>query len=318
MSRLKLSVTLALMLLGFTIHFNFQETLLPPRQAIEDFHFPDLLGLICNASNVIAAIIAIFLTKTVWRCSPFPFILVAIPQRLAFSCQTWAQLHIDYPTLQLSKAIKPIAILIAMTAVERRCPTVKRAVVLAILCAGFALFGFAGKFEHSSVFGFLLLAGSMFFDSIYVPIVDYLKVNVDETGRPRPFVVMLYAQGWSFLIYLGLRFRDSIDGMRWIAAHPEILPKLALYAVAGSVGHLALFSALGMTDGLVVGIATTCRKLLTIIYSALAHKHHLRPLQWTGVFIVFGGLALEHAWSWAEGVKQRKKGEEKKAEGDVR
>jgi UDP-galactose transporter B1 len=299
----KLVVTLTLMMLGFCTHFYLQEGLIPKRRTSSDLPYPDVLQLFCNFSNVIFAIIIIAIRKLPWRQSPFPFIAVSIPQRLGATCQQFAQRHVDYPALQLFKSAKPIAVLAAQLLSRQKVADCKPIVVVVILSIGFAVFGFAGRLQSFSAWGTLLASGALFFDAIYVPIVDVVK------KRGGPVIVMLYAQMWSFLIFGVLNGHQTIKAIRWIAAHPAILRKIAPYAVAGSFGQAALFFALGMTDGLVIAIATTCRKFCTILLSAIFYRHTLKKLQWIGVGIVFFGLLLDNVWE--DRRRARKKSEEK-------
>jgi len=166
-----------------------------------------------------------------------------------------------------------------------------------LISVGFAVFGLGGKIEDFSAVGAAMALMGLTFDGVYVPIVDRLK---SRTGGA--FVLMLYAQCWSFVMFTVFRFRELSEGVQWIARHPDFGVNLCMFAAAGSVGQVALFAAIALTDGLVVSIATTLRKFVTILISAVVYRHNLKTTQWIGVVIVFSALALDMLWKGRKNV----------------
>jgi UDP-galactose transporter B1 len=305
MVRIKLTLTIAAMLFAFWVHYALQETLVHKNPGPNDFPFPDFLQTLCNLFNFLSAVLVIWFRRIPWRYSPFRYMGVSIPQRLGITCLTYSQLFLGYPTVQLFKSAKPIAIMIAQVVMTRRFPAMKRVIVVVVLSIGLGIFGFGGKLEKGSAWGFALAFAALFFDAIYVPIVDGLKVSGG------PFVVLLYAQMWSFLIFAGGRPLETIAAVQWIARHPKVIGHLSLYAGTGAIGQVVLFFALEMTDGLVVAIATTFRKFVTILLSAVLFRHQLGTAQWVGVVVVFAALALENLWS---GKKKKAEPQEKESQ----
>jgi UDP-galactose transporter B1 len=143
--------------------------------------------------------------------------------------------------------------------------------------------------------GWFLAGGSLFLDAFYVPMVDKLK---QEEGGP--FMTMFYSYFWSIPLILLWDFHGIIESFKFIGAHPAVILKLLVFGLTGSIAHLSLFVAVAMSDGLVIAIATTTRKFLTIWLSSIIFSHHLTLVQWIGVFTVFFSLSMEIYWKWRE------------------
>ena len=253
----------------------------------DGFRWPYALLFVYNFCAMSAAFIGMLLTKAKMPPSIFPYLKIALPQQIGLICTNQATQYVNYPTFQLMKSAKPVAVMLCQLLIFRKKIDTKRVIVVLLLSLGLAVFGISGKFEKSSYMGILFACGALFCDAIYVPIVDQLKVSGG------PFVTMALSFMWSTIFVAILRFPEIIEAFTWIVHHQEILVKLALYGITGSIAACALFVALSVSDGLVVAIATTTRKFFTILLSALIFRHNLKPMQWAGVAIVFIALGIE-------------------------
>jgi UDP-galactose transporter B1 len=284
--RWRAPLAIGAMYAGFLIHFTIQESLLPhERQRAASFQFPSALLFWVDAFNAVASFIFISVSRVPRPPSPFPYLLVALPQQIGLAASNYAVRCVDYPTLSLLKSAKPIAVMLCSVFVFRASVPRGRVVVAAV---GLAVFGFSGNFGRCSLFGIGLAAVSLLSDAVYVPIVDRLKA-----GEGGPFLTMFYAYSWSTALVFCSRPREIIASFRFLRVHMEIVPKLCAFAVTGCLAHLALFTAIGMCDGIVVAIATTTRKFVTILLSSIIFRHSLKVMQWIGVVIVFSALGLE-------------------------
>ncbi|OHT00337.1 UDP-galactose transporter related protein [Tritrichomonas foetus] len=274
---------------GFIVYFIIQEQLLPKKNADENtFSYPNLLLFVNNIFYMIAAFIAILVTRSKIPKNPLPYIAISISQQLGFYFGNNAFYHnLDYPTFNVIKAAKPLAVMFCQLLIFRKKIDAKKILVVFILTFGLAIFGMSGKFGKSSLTGFAFAFGCLFSDAIYVPIVDKLK------GDGGPFVTMFFNYMWSTLIIAALYFRELYEGFFWVMQHQEYIPKIVAFGLTGSIAQVALFEAIGLSDGLVVAIATTTRKLFTIVLSAIIFRHQLNARQWTGVAIVFTALAID-------------------------
>ncbi|KAH0794956.1 Solute carrier family 35 member B1 [Histomonas meleagridis] len=261
----------------------------------ETFNYPNALLFTLNACNCIAAFIALLVTKSPIPKKPLPYLAITIPQQIGMMATSFAVKYIDYPTLSLMKSAKPVSVMLCQLLIFRKKIELKRVLVVIILCTGLAIFGINGNFGKSSELGIILACVGLFCDAIYVPLVDKIKVGNS------PFVTMLYSYMWSLLIILPLRFNELKSAVIFLAEHKALIKNVLAYGISGSLAHIALFTAIGLTDGLIISIATTTRKFFTILLSAVIYHHELNRMQWLGVGIVFVALGIEIVF------KQKKK-----------
>lgn len=285
---LKLACAILIMYIGFLAYYVLHEELIPKKNADPDtFHFPNALLFFNDICYTFAAFVAILVTKSKLPPNPLPYIFIAIPQQAGLACSNYAPKYIDYPTYQVMKAAKPLSVMLCQLFIFRQMISRKKIFVVVLLSIGLAIFGMSGNFGKSSYVGILLACGALLSDALYVPMVDKLKTNGG------PFVTMFYNYMWSSLIVLIIQFREIYESFIWINSHRFILPKLLAFGFTGSVAQVALFAAIGMSNGLVVAIATTTRKLFTIVLSSIIFRHNLNVRQWIGVGIVFIALGIE-------------------------
>jgi UDP-galactose transporter B1 len=155
-----------------------------------------------------------------------------------------------------------------------------------VLTIRLAVFGLGGNFDKSSFYGILMTFGALFFDAVYVPMVDKMKV-----GTGGAFVTMLFSQMWSVVFTGLLSFKEIWHSLRYL--NGGVFVTLLGYGITGGAASASLFAAIELSDGLVLAIATTCRKFCTIVLSAIAFRHNLNVTQWIGVVIVFTALGIE-------------------------
>ncbi|WFD44134.1 UDP-galactose transporter [Malassezia psittaci] len=84
-----------------------------------------------------------------------------------------------------------------------------------------------------------------------------------------------------------------VAGAQFLLRHPDAALDVAMYAMAGAAGQIAIFETLERFGSLTLVSITVTRKLFTMLLSIMVYKHHLQSMQWVGIAIVFGGLFLE-------------------------
>jgi UDP-galactose transporter B1 len=290
MTNCRLLVALTALMVAFCAHAFFEELLLPRNPGPDDFHFPAFLQFFSHLSNILFAAAVIAASGIPWRCPPFRYVSLSVLQSLSQMCGSYAPRYMNYPTLQLVKAAKPIAVLVVQCVATSTRPSTRRLLIVTLISLGLAIFCYTDRCRDFSVIGLCLGSGILFFDGMASPLVDHLK---EWRG---PFIVMLYTQAWNLLMVTLLSCRQILAGFVWVHAHPEIVPRILVYEAAGSIGQVALFCALATTDGLSVAIATTLRKFFTLVLSAICFHHKLRLGQWVGVAVVFSPLVLDICW----------------------
>jgi len=284
----KLSFAIGVMYIGFIVHFYYDEGLLSKKSAIGPFPFPKTLPIWCYIANIVASYLIMVIQKTKIPKNPFPYIYVAIPQMAGTIFSNMAKKYVDYPTLNVLKSAKPISVMLCSMIIFRKPVPKQRVVVVVILTAGLIVFGLKGNFGGSSMYGAVLAGGALICDALYVPVVDSLKSKSNS-----PYVTMFYTYIWSFIISIALNFNEVTASIDFIVNDTRFLPSLCLFALTGAIAQVALFTAIGLSDGLIVSIATTTRKFFTILLSSILYHHKMTIIQWIGIGIVFIALGIE-------------------------
>jgi UDP-galactose transporter B1 len=284
-------LTRAGLIIAFCVQAFYQELLLPRHPGPDDFHFPAFLQFLSHLLNILVATAIIAAARIPWRCQPLPYVSLSVLQGLSFLCGAHAPSYMNYPTLQLMKAAKPTAVLVVQCITTSTRPHPRNVLIVTLISLGLAIFCYTDRCSAFSMIGLSLGSGILFFDALASPLVDRLK---EWRG---PFVVMLYTQAWNFVIISVMSFRQILTAFSWVRDHQEILPRIFMYEITGSIGQTALFFALTTSDGLSVAIATTLRKFLTVVLSAVYFQHNLRLVQWVGIGVVFLPLMGDVWWA---------------------
>lgn len=76
-------------------------------------------------------------------------------------------------------------------------------------------------------------------------------------------------------------------------SHDQLLTDLACQAILNSVAYLFVYKLITIFRQHIYPLVAGTRKCLTICMNVLWFGHHLVPLQWLGIFIVFTGIIIE-------------------------
>jgi UDP-galactose transporter B1 len=87
---------------------------------------------------------------------------------------------------------------------------------------------------------------------------------------------------------------------RFAARHPTIVPSVLSFAILGSVAQLFIFASIESFGAFTTTTVTISRKFMSVLLSVAVFGHHLAPVQWAGVVLVFSGLGVQ---LWAGGRK---------------
>ncbi|KAH0535966.1 hypothetical protein FGG08_007140 [Glutinoglossum americanum] len=261
-----------------------------------------------------------------------PLLLISVTSSLASPFGYAALKHIDYITFILAKACKLLPVMfLHLTIFRTRYPVYKYAVVAAVT-GGVAVFtlhhpaaaGKGGKGgggeARSGLWGLLLLGINLLFDGLTNSTQDYIF----QAYRPYSGVQMMCAQNLLNTLLTGLYLvaqpylgatgvgewvgvgsgSEVGEAVAFMGRHPGVGWDVLGFAACGAVGQVFIFSTLSHFSSLLLVTVTVTRKMLTMILSVVWFGHHLSPMQWLGVGLVFSGVG-------AEGVGQRREKKQK-------
>ena len=284
--QLKSVASIVVMYICFIIHYMYDERLLVDYPELKRFR--SVLPLICYMSNTLFAVCILLLQRGRIFYNPIHYLPIAVFMFLGILSANSAKEYVDYATLNVMKSAKPLSIMLLSITVFRKPVPMRKIVMILILSLGLIIFGFSGDTPSATKEGLFLVTVSLLCDAIYIPFIDILKSKSSNS-----YATMLYSYGWECLISLLIGYDSVRELFRYILSNKGILFDLALFALTGSIAQVALFTALDLSNGLVVSIATTTRKFFTILISSIYYHHAFTVYQWVGIAIVFFSLFIE-------------------------
>lgn len=98
----------------------------------------------------------------------------------------------------------------------------------------------------------------------------------------------------------------GLEALEFLKTHPEALYDILLFCLCGAVGQNFIFLTISSFGALANTTITTTRKFMSILISSVWNGNTLSPEQWSGVGMVFSGLAYQIFLKWRR-VKKKSK-----------
>jgi len=231
------------------------------------------------------------------------FIPVAATYIAAMFCSNAALQYVDYPTQVLSKASKPIPVMVLGALVYRKYYPFRKWLSIFLISAGIAVFMFKQPKSHSvasgesdddlyALAGYAFLVGSLIFDGLTGPAQEHLQT----TYHPNFLYVMLHTNLWaSVYMFVGVLITgQTAEALAFCSKHPEMVGYILLFGATSAMGQFFIYFTLHGFGSLVLTTVTTTRKFfLSMFASILWFGHSLNTQKWIGVALVFSGLGLD-------------------------
>merc|ERR1712224_1043704 len=86
---------------------------------------------------------------------------------------------------------------------------------------------------------------------------------------------------------------EITSGGAFLLANPEIMGKIARFAVCSAVGQSFIFYTIANFDPLILSTVTTTRKIFSVLLSIFLKGHSLSMTGWSGICMACGGILSE-------------------------
>lgn len=293
MVNIKFVIALTTMYAAFLIHFWLDEKILDKNNQPGPFPYRQALPFFCNIFNMICALVILLINRTKIIRNPLPYLGVSIPMFISVFASTLAKKYMDYASLNVLKSAKPIAVMIISIIIYKKKIPMKRIFSVIGLCIGLIIFGMksnssAKAGSESQLTGYAFVALALFAEGFYAPLIDKLNKMAKN-----PYITMIYVQFWSAIIASIANYKEITASFAYINENRAFIKQILLLVSTGAIAQVALYTVVGLSDGLVLSIATTTRKFITILLSAVIFHHNFTALQWFGVGIVFAALGFD-------------------------
>jgi solute carrier family 35 (UDP-galactose transporter), member B1 len=104
--------------------------------------------------------------------------------------------------------------------------------------------------------------------------------------------MMSSINGWSTLLIAIpiVILNEEVEFFNFATEFPRVLLDMGGLAISGTMGQIFIFTMVSMFGALACSIATTIRKVITLMFSVIFFKNILVTRQWLGAALVFGAL----------------------------
>jgi len=235
------------------------------------------------------------------------YLVVALGYMGAHKLGYASLLYIPFPLQVLLKSSKTIPVMFGEYAVANNKPSAQKLWGVLVLTCGIVVFmffkpsakkGSASAFDlsdPSSQWGMLLVAGALVCDGVYGPYQSKIKGQYDPTKTLlRPWHLMFNVNLWQgiltlpFAVYAAEGQPSELSQfIAFAARHQATYVNLAYFAAAMAMGNCFIYSLQNESGALTVTIATTVRKFLSVLVSAIYMGNPIANPQWIGIALVF-------------------------------
>lgn len=253
------------------------------------------------------------------------FGIIALTSSLSSPLGMESLKHVDYLAYLLAKSCKLLPVmLVHFILYQTKFPPYKY-LVAGLVTGGVILFTLTHKAKNrtsvndgNTGLGMAQLLGSMMLDGFTNSTQDQLFKLRGHSQKVTGASLMCILNLFVFILTLSYVVVFKYDtelmyALTFVKQYQGSLGDIVAFAAFGAVGQVFVFIILEKFDSLILVTATVTRKMISMILSVLLFGHHLAPMQWVGVLLVFGGIGFESYMKFP-GLKDQKKTKKGKQE----
>ena len=234
--------------------------------------------------------------------------------------------HVSYPTATLAKSSKLIPTMLMGIIIEKKSYSKQEWAGVTLITLGIITFNFSRLKENNNVSsstkqdspigiallflslvmdGFLGSCQSMLKLSKSYPKTDKSITSARHIRAPTPIETMLYINLFSILFllptaYMSSQFSNAMSilipsqqNQDSLLASTTAAKYILMLNLCAASGQIFIFFTIHIFSPIICTTITTTRKFFTILLSVCRFGHVFNFIQWSAIFMVFGGLYLE-------------------------
>lgn len=244
-----------------------------------------------------------------------PFLIIAVTSSISSPLAYQSLKHVDYLAFLLAKSCKLLPVMLVHLLLYRTKFPPHKYTVAGLVTGGVILFTLAkGASKKASasdgnvLLGMSQLLGSMLLDGFTNSTQDQMfKSKQKLTGASLMCILnaIVCVLTFGYLAIFAYK-SELLYSVAFVKTYPRALIDTLSFAMLGAVGQVFVFVILEKFDSLILVTATVTRKMISMILSVVLFGHHLMPLQWVGVLMVFAGIGYESAAKMSQKTKPKK------------
>lgn len=151
----------------------------------------------------------------------------------------------------------------------------------------------------SLILGLGLVLSNLILDSLTLSLQDRITVANPHLSALQ---VMWRINAWASVLHVAYLIPDAIifgagsstvHALHFIFCKQKVARDILLFGLAAAVGQIFVFNIINESNGLILVIATLCRKVVSMALSVFLYNHHLSVRQFIGILCVFGGASIK-------------------------
>lgn len=207
---------------------------------------------------------------------------------------------LSFPVATLAKSGKMAPVMAGSLLLGGATYSLREYLQVAAIIGGTAIVSMGKKKSSSggdnSFMGVFYIIMSLVLDGVTAGFQKKLKTETKKIGvAPKPYDFMFWTNLFMCLtaVVIAGILGEISSGVSYLVANPEILSKIARFAVCSAVGQSFIFYTIANFDPLVLSTVTTTRKIFSVLLSIFLKGHSLSLTGWSGIALSVSGILSE-------------------------
>ena len=230
------------------------------------------------------------------------FAMAGATQVSAKACTSLALANgLSFPVATIAKSGKMAPVMAGSWLVGGATYKLREYMQVAAIIVGTAIVSSTGTTKRrgiaeDSTVGVLYILLSLALDGVTAGLQKRVKTDTVKAGvTPKPYDYMFWSNIFMCITatLVALSLGELQSGFSFCINNPEIMSKIAKFAICSAVGQSFIFYTIANFDPLVLSTVTTTRKIFSVLLSVLFKGHYLSGAGWTGITLALGGIAAD-------------------------
>jgi UDP-galactose transporter B1 len=252
-------------------------------------------------ANVIIGFIGMQLTGPTKGIPLQMFGISGAAQVSAKACTSLALANgLSFPVATLAKSGKMAPVMAGSLLLGGATYTTREYLQVAAIIGGTAIVSMGKKKSSgggdNSMMGVFYIVFSLVLDGVTAGFQKRLKEETKKVNvTPKPYDFMFWTNLFMCLtaVVIAGALGEIASGGAYLMANPEIMGKIARFAVCSAVGQSFIFYTIANFDPLVLSTVTTTRKIFSVLLSIFLKGHSLSLTGWSGIGLSVSGILSE-------------------------
>lgn len=206
---------------------------------------------------------------------------------------------LSFPVATLAKSGKMAPVMAGSLLLGGATYTLREYLQVAAIIGGTAIVSMGkkkGSGGDNSLMGVFYIVLSLVLDGVTAGFQKRLKTDTAKVGvTPKPYDFMFWTNLFMCLtaVVIAGVLGEIASGGAYLVANPEIMGKIARFAVCSAVGQSFIFYTIANFDPLILSTVTTTRKIFSVLLSIFLKGHSLSLTGWSGIGLSVSGILSE-------------------------